>query len=283
MKPNGSASNGTAPRTACIEYAVSPRFAVACSGKAHARRRVNWRRNTAPTSRRTSRKTTRRSRRCGISSRGRSDYTDVYDKCGLLAPRTVLGHCIHLSAARARDAGRARRERRALPDGESLPPQRHPAARYDARRRPRIGLGSDVAAGPELNIWQVMRRRDRIAKGALLLRARTCRSPRLPTPAPRHARRGGGPRQRRDHRQLRHRQGSGPHRHRLRRAAPLPQEQQRHRRSHRRRHPQPVHLPRRPGSRARDLRPRPERLRARHSRSCFESGDLQSVAMMTEI
>ena len=26
------------------------------------------------------------------------DYTDVYEKCGLLTPKTMLGHCIHLSA-----------------------------------------------------------------------------------------------------------------------------------------------------------------------------------------
>src|SRR5678815_72125 len=25
------------------------------------------------------------------------DYTDVYEKCGLLTPKTMLGHCIHLS------------------------------------------------------------------------------------------------------------------------------------------------------------------------------------------
>jgi cytosine/adenosine deaminase-related metal-dependent hydrolase len=26
------------------------------------------------------------------------DYTAVYEKCGLLTPKTMLGHCIHLSA-----------------------------------------------------------------------------------------------------------------------------------------------------------------------------------------
>ena len=139
-----------------IEYAFSPRFAVACSEKlmrgaaelavkygawiqthlAENREEIEKVRNQFPWA---------------------QDYTDVYEKCGLLGPRTVLGHCIHLSD----------RERKALADAGAsiahcptanlflrsgiLPLEKVRAAGL------RVGLGSDVAAGPELNLWQVMR------------------------------------------------------------------------------------------------------------------------------
>ena len=85
------------------------------------------------------------------------DYTDVYDRCGLLTPRTVLGHCLHLSD---REIG-VLHERGAkvahcptanffLGSG-LLPMDRLRAAGVG------IGLGSDVGAGTELNLWQVMR------------------------------------------------------------------------------------------------------------------------------
>ncbi len=85
------------------------------------------------------------------------DYTDVYDAAGLLGPRTVLGHCIHLSK---REVG-VLADRRAVVahcptsnfflDSGLMPLDRLRAAGL------RIGLGSDVAGGPELNLWQVMR------------------------------------------------------------------------------------------------------------------------------
>ena len=85
------------------------------------------------------------------------DYTDVYEKCGLLGPRTVLGHCVHLSE-REREALAATRSNVAhcptsnLFLGSGIMP-------LDQIMDDGIhtGLGSDVAAGPELNLWQVMR------------------------------------------------------------------------------------------------------------------------------
>lgn len=85
------------------------------------------------------------------------DYTDVYDRCGLLTPRTVLGHCLHLSD---REIG-VLHERGAkvahcptanffLGSG-LLPMDRLRAAGVG------VGLGTDVGAGTELNLWQVMR------------------------------------------------------------------------------------------------------------------------------
>jgi guanine deaminase len=85
------------------------------------------------------------------------DYADVYEKCGLLTERTVLGHCIHLSE---REIETLREHGCAVAHcptanfflGSGI-------MRLDRLRAAglRVGLGSDVAAGPELNLWQVMR------------------------------------------------------------------------------------------------------------------------------
>jgi guanine deaminase len=139
-----------------IEYAVSPRFAVACTEKL-------MRGAAELATKYGTYVQTHLSENHGEIEKVKHqftwarDYTDVYEKCGLLGPRTVLGHCIHLSD----------REREALAATQSvvahcptsnlflgsgiLPLEKIRAAGL------RIGLGSDVAAGPELNMWQVMR------------------------------------------------------------------------------------------------------------------------------
>ncbi len=104
------------------------------------------------------------------------DYTDVYEKCGILGPRTVLGHCIHLGE----------REVAALAEhGASV--AHCPTAnfflgsglmRLDQLRAAglRVGLGTDVGAGPELNLWQVMR------SAIETQRARACYESGVPVP-----------------------------------------------------------------------------------------------------
>ncbi len=84
-------------------------------------------------------------------------YTDVYDKCGMLGPRTLLGHCIHLGEREierlvATNSKIAHCPTSNLYLGSGIMP-------LDKLRRAglTIGLGSDVAAGPEINMWQVMR------------------------------------------------------------------------------------------------------------------------------
>ena len=85
------------------------------------------------------------------------DYTHVYETCGLLTPKTVLGHCIHLNprevaALAATQANVAHCPTSNLFLGSGL-------IKLDQLMKAGIpvGLGSDVAAGPELNMWQVMR------------------------------------------------------------------------------------------------------------------------------
>lgn len=85
------------------------------------------------------------------------DYTDVYEKCGILTARTMLGHCLHLSE----------REREVIA-GSGASVAHCPTANLFlqsgilALEKIReagigVGLGSSVASGPELNMWQVMR------------------------------------------------------------------------------------------------------------------------------
>ena len=85
------------------------------------------------------------------------DYVDVYDRAGGLGPRAVLAHAVHLSD----------RELRRLIETETrvahcpvsnlfLASGMMPLGTYlDAGLR--LGLGSDVAGGPDLSIFTVMR------------------------------------------------------------------------------------------------------------------------------
>lgn len=137
-------------------YAVTPRFAVSCS--------PGMLRDAAEIARETGAfvQTHLSENREEIAAAlrlhpGARDYTDIYDQAGLLGPRTVLGHCLHLSE-REMDALAERRCVAAhcptanLYLGSGLLP-------LDRLRRAgvRVALGSDVAAGPELDLWRVMR------------------------------------------------------------------------------------------------------------------------------
>ncbi len=85
------------------------------------------------------------------------DYTDVYDKAGGLGPRTILAHCVHLSEREvARLAETQTRIAHCPASNLFLASGAMPLARYlDAGIV--VGLGSDVAAGPELSIFAGMR------------------------------------------------------------------------------------------------------------------------------
>ena len=85
------------------------------------------------------------------------DYLDVYDRAGALGPRTVLAHAIHLSD---REVGRlAESGARVAHCPESnlfLSSGTMPLARYLEAGIP-VGLGSDVAGGPDPSIFRAMR------------------------------------------------------------------------------------------------------------------------------
>jgi guanine deaminase len=85
------------------------------------------------------------------------DYLDVYDRAGALGARAILAHAIHLSD---REVGRLAESGARVAHCPSsnlfLASGAMPLARYLEAGIP-IGLGSDVAAGPELGLFAVMR------------------------------------------------------------------------------------------------------------------------------
>jgi len=139
-----------------LDYAFSPRFAVACSEK--------MMRSAAELAARFDAylQTHLAENREEIEKvhhlyMGARDYTHVYEKCGLLTPKTVLGHCIHLKPREIEAIAVAQANVAHCPTsnlflGSGL-------MKLDQLQKAGIavGLGSDVAAGPELNMWQVMR------------------------------------------------------------------------------------------------------------------------------
>ncbi|HEY7464722.1 MAG TPA: amidohydrolase family protein [Candidatus Limnocylindria bacterium] len=85
------------------------------------------------------------------------DYTDVYDRAGGLRPNSVLAHAIHLNdreIARLAESGAAIAHCPA--SNLFLASGAMPLARYQAAGLV-IGLGSDVAAGPDVSLFGVMR------------------------------------------------------------------------------------------------------------------------------
>ncbi len=139
-----------------LEYAFSPRFAVTCSEKllrsaAELARQFDAYIQTHLSE---NREEIEKVHHLYMTAR---DYTDVYEKAGLLTPKTMLGHCIHLQ----------KREIAAIADARSVVAHCPTSnlflgsglMKMDELRKAgiTIGLGSDVAAGPELNMWQVMR------------------------------------------------------------------------------------------------------------------------------
>ncbi len=85
------------------------------------------------------------------------DYLDVYDRAGGLGPNTLMAHAIHLSGreiARLADTDTAVAHCPA--SNQFLSSGSMPLGRYQAAGI-RVGLGSDVSAGPELSIFANMR------------------------------------------------------------------------------------------------------------------------------
>jgi len=85
------------------------------------------------------------------------DYLDVYDRAGALGPHAVLAHAVHLSDREvARLAESGARVAHCPASNLFLASGMMPLARYlDAGIG--VGLGSDVAGGPDLSIFGAMR------------------------------------------------------------------------------------------------------------------------------
>jgi guanine deaminase len=85
------------------------------------------------------------------------DYVDVYDRAGGLGPRTVLAHAVHLSDREIdRLVESGSRVAHCPTSNLFLASGMMPLGRY-VEAGIALGLGSDVAAGPDLSIFSQMR------------------------------------------------------------------------------------------------------------------------------
>ena len=139
-----------------LEYAFSPRFAVTCSEKlmrsaAELAQRFGTYLQTHLAE---NREEIEKVHHLHMSAR---DYTDVYEKCGLLTPKTMLGHCLHLSEREIGAIAAAQSNVAHCPTSNLFLGSGLLKLDQLSQAGIAVGLGSDVAAGPELNMWQVMR------------------------------------------------------------------------------------------------------------------------------
>jgi guanine deaminase len=139
-----------------LEYAFSPRFAVTCSEKLMRSAGELAQRFGAylQTHLAENREEIEKVHHLHMSAR---DYTDVYEKYGLLTPKTMLGHCIHLSAREIDAIAAAQSNIAHCPTSNLFLGSGLFKLDQLLKAGLAIGLGSDVGAGPELNMWQVMR------------------------------------------------------------------------------------------------------------------------------
>ncbi len=138
-----------------LGYAVTPRFAVSCSAEllresaALARRAGTWWQTHVS-------EDTEEILEVARLFPGARDYVDVYDRAGGLGPRTILAHAIHLSDAElARLVETDTRVAHCPSSNLFLASGIMPLARYREAGLG-IGLGSDVAGGPDPSIFSVM-------------------------------------------------------------------------------------------------------------------------------
>ncbi|HSM38342.1 MAG TPA: amidohydrolase family protein [Candidatus Limnocylindrales bacterium] len=88
---------------------------------------------------------------------GARDYLDVYERAGGVNERAILAHAIHLSKSEVtRLAASSAAVAHCPASNLFLSSGMMPAARYRAAGI-QVGLGSDLAAGPEMSIFSVMR------------------------------------------------------------------------------------------------------------------------------
>jgi guanine deaminase len=139
-----------------LEYAFSPRFAVTCSeklmrGAAEMAARFNAYLQTHLAENK------EEIEKVHHLFMGARDYTHVYETCGLLTPKTVLGHCIHLNSREIAAIAAAQSSVAHCPTSNFFLGSGLMKLDQLMKAGINVGLGSDVAAGPELNMWQVMR------------------------------------------------------------------------------------------------------------------------------
>ncbi len=139
-----------------LQYAVTPRFAVSCSAEMLRESAALARATGAYWQTHLSEDARELVAVAELFPEAR-DYLDVYDRAGALGTRTILAHAIHLGdreVARLADSGS--RVAHCPESNQFLASGRMPLGRYLAAGI-LVGLGSDVAAGPDLSLFRVMR------------------------------------------------------------------------------------------------------------------------------
>jgi guanine deaminase len=139
-----------------LAYAFTPRFAIACSAEMLRESAALARQYGAYWQTHLSEDASEIAEVKRLFSEAR-DYLDVYDRAGGLGPRTLLAHAIHLSdreVTRLVESGS--RIAHCPASNLFLGVGLMPLARY-GKAGAIVGLGSDVAGGPELSMFSVMR------------------------------------------------------------------------------------------------------------------------------
>jgi guanine deaminase len=139
-----------------LRYAVTPRFAVSCSADMlresaalAAARGTYWQTHLAEDHREIA-----EVRELFPEA---TDYTDVYDRAGGLNSRAILAHAIHLSDRELRRLVATNARVAHCPASNLfLASGAMPLSRY-LEAGLTVGLGSDIAGGPELSLFSVMR------------------------------------------------------------------------------------------------------------------------------
>jgi guanine deaminase len=139
-----------------LGYAVSPRFGVACTAEMLREAAALATRTGAWWQSHVSEDPGEIAEVARLFPEAR-DYVDVYDRAGGLGARTILAHAVHLSDRElARLVETGTRVAHCPSSNLFLASGVMPLARY-LEAGLAIGLGSDVAGGPDLSIFSVMR------------------------------------------------------------------------------------------------------------------------------
>lgn len=140
-----------------LQYAWMPRFALSCSEELLAG--VGWLRRQYPDAYMHTHLSEQQAEIEEVKAQfpWARDYTDVYERLHLLGPRTILAHGIHLCDA---ELDRIRGNACALAHcpGSNFFLKSGRFRLMDILRRKILwGMGTDVGAGPEMNLFQVMK------------------------------------------------------------------------------------------------------------------------------
>ena len=139
-----------------LDYAVSPRFAVTCSMELMTEAAQLAREHDTYIQTHLSENQAEIETVAQLFPDSKS-YTDVYHQAGLLTPKTLLGHCIHLSPEEMTLIADSHAKIAHCPTSNFfLNSGIMPIDQID-RAGIQFGVASDVAGGPELNPWQVLR------------------------------------------------------------------------------------------------------------------------------